>query len=101
MRSLCQPKQAEIDSYWMKLREVFTSYLEQHSPIMGLYQSLQEKDSFYQRDIARNDYQIQQAAASKFEFDIFYILSSYLILHATSPALVIKKIFLRQKLVGT
>ncbi|XP_038220706.1 dynein regulatory complex subunit 2 [Zerene cesonia] len=62
MRHLCRPKQLEIDFYWSKLRDVYDNYLEQHNPIMSHYQSLQEKDDFYQRDIARNDLQIQQAS---------------------------------------
>ncbi|KAG6444553.1 dynein regulatory complex subunit 2 [Manduca sexta] len=61
MRSLCHPKQLEIETYWSKLREVYASYLEQHNPIMAHYQALREKDDFYQRDIARNEIQIQQA----------------------------------------
>ncbi|CAG4971245.1 unnamed protein product [Colias eurytheme] len=62
MRQLCRPQQLEIDMYWGKLRDVYNNYLEQHNPIMSHYQSLQEKDDFYQRDIARNDMQIQQAS---------------------------------------
>ncbi|CAK1551252.1 unnamed protein product [Leptosia nina] len=61
MRSLCRPKQQEIDLYWGKLREVYNGYLEQHNPMMSHYLSLQEKDDFYQRDIARNEIQLQQA----------------------------------------
>ncbi|XP_072948787.1 dynein regulatory complex subunit 2-like [Epargyreus clarus] len=61
MRILCRPKQLEIETYWSKLREVYDTYLERHNPIMGHYQTLREKDDFYQRDIARNELQIQQA----------------------------------------
>lgn len=61
MRFLCRPKQLEIETYWSKLREVYDAYLEHHNPIMGHYQALREKDDFYQRDIARNEFQIQQA----------------------------------------
>ncbi|CAH0398228.1 unnamed protein product [Chilo suppressalis] len=61
MRSLCRPKQLEIEIYWAKLKEVYNSYLEQHNPIMGHYQTLREKDDFYTKDIARNDMQIQRA----------------------------------------
>ncbi|CAF4932810.1 unnamed protein product [Pieris macdunnoughi] len=61
MRNLCRPMQLEIDLYWSKLRDVYNGYLEQHNPIMSHYLSLQEKDDFYQRDIFRNDIQIQQA----------------------------------------
>ncbi|XP_047504156.1 dynein regulatory complex subunit 2 [Pieris napi] len=61
MRNLCRPMQLEIDLYWSKLRDVYNGYLEQHNPIMSHYLSLQEKDDFYQRDIFRNEIQIQQA----------------------------------------
>ncbi|XP_022116966.2 dynein regulatory complex subunit 2 isoform X2 [Pieris rapae] len=61
MRNLCRPMQLEIDFYWSKLRDVYNGYLEQHNPIMSHYLSLQEKDDFYQRDIFRNEIQIQQA----------------------------------------
>ncbi|XP_049873715.1 dynein regulatory complex subunit 2 [Pectinophora gossypiella] len=61
MLSFCRPKQLEIEYYWSQLREVYSSYLEQHKPIIGHYDTLKEKDEFYQRDIARNDVQIQQA----------------------------------------
>ena len=47
--------------YWSKLREVYTSYQEAHNPIMSHYLSLREKDDFYQKEIARNDLQIQLA----------------------------------------
>ncbi|XP_028030059.1 dynein regulatory complex subunit 2 [Bombyx mandarina] len=60
MRTLCKPKKLEIETYWSKLREVYTSYLEQHNPIMAHYQALREKDEFYQRDIARNDLRIRR-----------------------------------------
>ncbi|XP_050350704.1 dynein regulatory complex subunit 2 [Nymphalis io] len=61
MRQLCKPKKLEIDMYWSKLREVYDIYLEKHNPIMSHYNALLEKDDFYQRDIARNEIQIQQA----------------------------------------
>lgn len=61
MRELRRPKQLEIETYWSQLRDVYNSYLEQHNPIMGHYHTLREKDDFYKKDIARNDYQIQQA----------------------------------------
>ncbi|CAG5045255.1 unnamed protein product [Parnassius apollo] len=48
--------------YARKLQEVYNSYLEQHSPIMSHYRALREKDDFYQRDIARNEQLIEQAA---------------------------------------
>ncbi|CAH2237410.1 jg11265 [Pararge aegeria aegeria] len=61
MHSLCKPKQLEIDLYWTKLRDIYNMYLEKHNPIMGHYNSLREKDEFYQSDIAKNDIQIQHA----------------------------------------
>ncbi|KAJ0176476.1 hypothetical protein K1T71_007655 [Dendrolimus kikuchii] len=61
MRSLCRPKQLEIEMYWTKLRDVYNLYLEQHKPIMPHYHNLKEKDEFYQRDIARNEMKIHQA----------------------------------------
>lgn len=61
MRSLCHPKQLEIEMYWTRLRDVYNSYLEQHKPIMSHYYDLKEKDEFYQRDIARNEIRIQEA----------------------------------------
>ncbi|XP_075977920.1 dynein regulatory complex subunit 2-like [Anticarsia gemmatalis] len=61
MRSFCRPKQLEVEMYWSKLREVYNTYLEEHNPIMNHYQSLREKDNFYQKEIARNDLQIQIA----------------------------------------
>ncbi|CAK1580500.1 unnamed protein product [Parnassius mnemosyne] len=62
MRGLCRPKQLEIEMYARQLQEVYNSYLEQHSPIMSHYRALREKDDFYQRDIARNEKLIEQAA---------------------------------------
>ncbi|KAF9423889.1 hypothetical protein HW555_000947, partial [Spodoptera exigua] len=61
LRSFCAPKQLAIEMYWGKLREVYNSYQEEHNPIMSHYHSLREKDDFYQKEIARNDYQIQLA----------------------------------------
>ncbi|XP_023948916.2 dynein regulatory complex subunit 2 [Bicyclus anynana] len=61
MHHLCKPKQLEIDQYWTKLREVYSTYLERHSPIMDHYNTLREKDEFYQSDIAKNEIQIQHA----------------------------------------
>lgn len=61
LRSVCVPKQLVIETYWAKLREVYTTYQEEHTPIMGHYHSLREKDDFYQKEIARNDFQIQLA----------------------------------------
>ncbi|XP_052753372.1 dynein regulatory complex subunit 2 [Galleria mellonella] len=61
MRILCRPKRLEIETYWAKLRDVYNTYLEQHHPIMGHYQTLREKDDFYRRDIARNELKIQQS----------------------------------------
>ncbi|KAJ8722233.1 hypothetical protein PYW08_004635 [Mythimna loreyi] len=61
LRSFCVPKQLAIETYWAKLREVYSSYQEEHTPIMGHYHSLREKDDFYQKEIARNDFQIQLA----------------------------------------
>ncbi|KAJ8731209.1 hypothetical protein PYW07_004373 [Mythimna separata] len=62
LRSFCIPKQQSIETYWAKLREVYSSYQEEHTPIMGHYHSLREKDDFYQKEIARNDFQIQLAS---------------------------------------
>uniref|UniRef100_A0A2H1V0G5 Dynein regulatory complex subunit 2 n=1 Tax=Spodoptera frugiperda TaxID=7108 RepID=A0A2H1V0G5_SPOFR len=62
LRSFCAPKQLAIEMYWGKLREVYNSYQEEHNPIMSHYHSLREKDDFYQREIARNDFQIQLAS---------------------------------------
>uniref|UniRef100_A0A2A4IU49 Dynein regulatory complex protein 1/2 N-terminal domain-containing protein n=1 Tax=Heliothis virescens TaxID=7102 RepID=A0A2A4IU49_HELVI len=62
LRSFCAPKQLEIEMYWTKLREVYRSYQEEHEPIMSHYHSLREKDDFYQKEIAKNDYQIQLAS---------------------------------------
>ncbi|CAH0585553.1 unnamed protein product [Chrysodeixis includens] len=61
LREFCVPKQLEVETYWTKLKEVYTSYQEQHNPIMTHYYSLREKDDFYQKEIARNDVQIQLA----------------------------------------
>ncbi|CAB3227184.1 unnamed protein product [Arctia plantaginis] len=61
LRRFCRPKQLEVEMYWTKLREVYNSYLEEHNPIMNHYQSLKEKDEFYQKEIAKNDMQIQLA----------------------------------------
>lgn len=66
MVSFCVPKQLQIEMYWSMLREVYTSYQEQHSPIMSHYHSLREKDDFYQKEIARNDAQIQLATVRYF-----------------------------------
>ncbi|XP_021200197.3 dynein regulatory complex subunit 2 isoform X2 [Helicoverpa armigera] len=60
--SFCTPKQLVIEMYWTKLREVYKSYQEEHEPIMSHYHSLREKDDFYQKEIAKNDYQIQLAS---------------------------------------
>ncbi|KAI8437007.1 hypothetical protein MSG28_010407 [Choristoneura fumiferana] len=62
MRVLCRPKKSQIEMYWTKLREVYNTYFERFHPIMSHYNSLREKDDFYQRDIARNELQIQQAS---------------------------------------
>ncbi|XP_063363983.1 dynein regulatory complex subunit 2 [Cydia amplana] len=62
MRSLCRPKKLQIEMYWHQLRDVYNSYLERFNPIMSHYNSLREKDDFCQRDIARNEIQIQQAS---------------------------------------
>lgn len=64
MRNLCVPRELEIEIYWNQLRDVYNAYLEQHNPIMGHYNTLWEKDDFYQRDIAKNDALIQQASVS-------------------------------------
>ncbi|XP_034831905.1 dynein regulatory complex subunit 2 [Maniola hyperantus] len=61
MHNLCKPKQLEIDMYWTKLRDVYNMYLEKHNPIMAHYNTLREKDEFYQSDIAKNEIQIQHA----------------------------------------
>ncbi|XP_032517707.2 dynein regulatory complex subunit 2 [Danaus plexippus] len=63
MSNLCKPKQLEIENYYGKLREVYNTYIEKHNPIMGHYLTLQEKDEFYQNDIAKNNILIQQSMA--------------------------------------
>lgn len=64
LRSLWKPKHLEIENIWAQLREVYNSYFEQHNPIMSHYNLLRDKDDFYQRDIAKNEIQIQQATVS-------------------------------------
>lgn len=76
MRSLCRPKKSQIEMYWTKLREVYSTYLERFNPIMSHYNSLREKDDFYQRDIARNELQIQQASVRNLQIALD-IMSKY------------------------
>ncbi|KAG7308456.1 hypothetical protein JYU34_005663 [Plutella xylostella] len=61
MRRLLAPAEQLIEACWSRLRGVYSGFLQQHQPVAAHYQLLVEKDDFYQRDIARNERQIQRA----------------------------------------
>ncbi|XP_041979272.1 dynein regulatory complex subunit 2-like [Aricia agestis] len=62
IHDLCKPKKLQIEMYWGSLKDVYDCYLEKHNPIMGHYQTLLDKDNFYQQEIFKNDIHIQQAS---------------------------------------
>lgn len=64
MRALRRPKDLEVEYYLNQLRDVYNKYLELHNPIIDHYNYLREKDSFYQKDIAKNENLIEQTAVS-------------------------------------